>query len=418
MIERNHRRTETSFSTEMPSCAPRCAPMSKPSSMRTRSDACRSRPAPSRDWTGDLQRGAFYNGNGCGDYDVVAWTEAGVVGLAYELGWGPIEQLDLSVDCGDRRPGRRARGRAGPSRRAGARARAGRRHARGGENAWGEAGGRRLLAARRSRRGHAVRRPDGRRRRPAGRVGRAPRRSARRGLCDPERRRAGVAERARTRARPSTRSWTRWSTARWLAPRSSRPTSSRRSFPPRPTRSDCLALSACFRRWASPGPARPRSPSRRRERVATPSCGHDSLRRRAPGRPQKRPAREPRRASRGRWLDGRERAAGGRGAGARGTCPWTPKGRGSAPGSGDGGERASARRRRRPGVRALFPHSLLREAAYEMLTPADRETGRRLGPSGWSGAASRIRSCWRSTSSEVDCRCARASTAPAPRTGE
>ncbi|MDI3289430.1 hypothetical protein [Polyangium sp. 15x6] len=27
-------------------------------------------------WTGDLQRGAFFNGDGCGDYDVVAWTEA------------------------------------------------------------------------------------------------------------------------------------------------------------------------------------------------------------------------------------------------------------------------------------------------------------------------------------------------------
>ena len=51
------------------------------------------------DWTGDLQRGAFYNGNGCGDYDVVAWTEAGIVGLALELGWGPIEQLGLSPDA-------------------------------------------------------------------------------------------------------------------------------------------------------------------------------------------------------------------------------------------------------------------------------------------------------------------------------
>jgi len=50
-------------------------------------------------WTGDLQRGAFYNANGCGDYDVVAWTEPGVVGLAYELGAGPIEQLGLSIDA-------------------------------------------------------------------------------------------------------------------------------------------------------------------------------------------------------------------------------------------------------------------------------------------------------------------------------
>jgi hypothetical protein len=51
------------------------------------------------DWTGNLQRGAFLNANGCGDYEVVAWTEAGVVGLAYELGFGPLEQLDLAVDA-------------------------------------------------------------------------------------------------------------------------------------------------------------------------------------------------------------------------------------------------------------------------------------------------------------------------------
>ncbi|TKC95201.1 hypothetical protein [Polyangium fumosum] len=50
-------------------------------------------------WTGSPQRGAFYNGNGSGAYGVVAWTEAGVVGLAYELGFGPIEQLGLSVDA-------------------------------------------------------------------------------------------------------------------------------------------------------------------------------------------------------------------------------------------------------------------------------------------------------------------------------
>ncbi len=50
-------------------------------------------------WTGDLTRGAFYNGDGSGNYDVVAWTEAGVVGLAYELGWGPIDQLGLSIDA-------------------------------------------------------------------------------------------------------------------------------------------------------------------------------------------------------------------------------------------------------------------------------------------------------------------------------
>lgn len=48
-------------------------------------------------WTGNLQRGAFCNHNGSGNHEVVAWTEAGVVGLAYELGWGPIEQLGLSL---------------------------------------------------------------------------------------------------------------------------------------------------------------------------------------------------------------------------------------------------------------------------------------------------------------------------------
>ncbi len=50
-------------------------------------------------WTGDLQRGAFYNGDGCGAYNVVGWTEAGVIGLAYELGFGPIEHLDLPVSA-------------------------------------------------------------------------------------------------------------------------------------------------------------------------------------------------------------------------------------------------------------------------------------------------------------------------------
>jgi hypothetical protein len=50
-------------------------------------------------WEGSFQRGGFYNGNGCGSYEVVAWTEAGVVGLAYELGFGPLEQLDLPLDA-------------------------------------------------------------------------------------------------------------------------------------------------------------------------------------------------------------------------------------------------------------------------------------------------------------------------------
>ncbi|MBK9260414.1 MAG: hypothetical protein IPM54_11330 [Polyangiaceae bacterium] len=48
-------------------------------------------------WTGDLQRGAFFNGDGCGNYDVVAWTEAGVVGLAYKRGAAPIEQLGAAL---------------------------------------------------------------------------------------------------------------------------------------------------------------------------------------------------------------------------------------------------------------------------------------------------------------------------------
>ncbi|MFO0757842.1 MAG: hypothetical protein U0359_15205 [Byssovorax sp.] len=50
-------------------------------------------------WTGDLRRGAFYNGDGCGNENVVAWTEAGIVGLGFELGWGPIQRLDLSVSA-------------------------------------------------------------------------------------------------------------------------------------------------------------------------------------------------------------------------------------------------------------------------------------------------------------------------------
>jgi hypothetical protein len=48
-------------------------------------------------WTGDVRRGAFFNGNGRGDYDVIGWTEAGIVGLTYERGYGPLEQLGLSA---------------------------------------------------------------------------------------------------------------------------------------------------------------------------------------------------------------------------------------------------------------------------------------------------------------------------------
>jgi hypothetical protein len=48
-------------------------------------------------WTGDVRRGAFFNGNGRGDYDVIAWTPEGIVGLSYQRGFGPLEQLGLSA---------------------------------------------------------------------------------------------------------------------------------------------------------------------------------------------------------------------------------------------------------------------------------------------------------------------------------
>lgn len=51
------------------------------------------------DWTGDLKVGAFYNGDLGGHQNVLAWTEAGVVGLAYEHGFGPLEHLDLPPDA-------------------------------------------------------------------------------------------------------------------------------------------------------------------------------------------------------------------------------------------------------------------------------------------------------------------------------
>ncbi len=50
-------------------------------------------------WEGDLQSGALNNDNGCGDYEVVAWNEFGVVGLACDLGCGPIEQLELEINA-------------------------------------------------------------------------------------------------------------------------------------------------------------------------------------------------------------------------------------------------------------------------------------------------------------------------------
>jgi hypothetical protein len=56
-------------------------------------------PCASSRWRGDLRQGSFDNYDGEGSNDVVAWTETGVVGLAYELGFGPIEQLGLSKDA-------------------------------------------------------------------------------------------------------------------------------------------------------------------------------------------------------------------------------------------------------------------------------------------------------------------------------
>ncbi len=50
-------------------------------------------------WTGNLKQGAFRNGDENGSYEVMAWTEASVVGLAYEQGYGPIEHLELPIDA-------------------------------------------------------------------------------------------------------------------------------------------------------------------------------------------------------------------------------------------------------------------------------------------------------------------------------
>ncbi len=50
-------------------------------------------------WTGDFQRGGIANYDGCGNNEVVVWTEVGVVGLAYDLGSGPIQQLGLSASA-------------------------------------------------------------------------------------------------------------------------------------------------------------------------------------------------------------------------------------------------------------------------------------------------------------------------------
>lgn len=54
---------------------------------------------PEAAWEGDLRRGVFCDGTGSGSDAVVAWSEAGVIGLACEMGCGPIEQLDLPIDA-------------------------------------------------------------------------------------------------------------------------------------------------------------------------------------------------------------------------------------------------------------------------------------------------------------------------------
>jgi len=50
-------------------------------------------------FTGDLKQGAFRNGDEHGSYEVLAWSAAGVVGLAYERGYGPIEHLELPIEA-------------------------------------------------------------------------------------------------------------------------------------------------------------------------------------------------------------------------------------------------------------------------------------------------------------------------------
>jgi hypothetical protein len=46
-------------------------------------------------WTGDVKKGAFRSTDENGSYEVLAWSETGVVGLAYEKGYGPVEHLEL-----------------------------------------------------------------------------------------------------------------------------------------------------------------------------------------------------------------------------------------------------------------------------------------------------------------------------------
>lgn len=56
------------------------------------------------DWRGDVQTGAFFSNDGEGNDHTVGWTKTGVVGLAYELGWGPLQQLGLSISAVTRGP--------------------------------------------------------------------------------------------------------------------------------------------------------------------------------------------------------------------------------------------------------------------------------------------------------------------------
>jgi hypothetical protein len=51
------------------------------------------------EWEGDPQRGAIFNTDGEGNDEILAWNEAGVVGLAHDGGQGPIQQLGLKLDA-------------------------------------------------------------------------------------------------------------------------------------------------------------------------------------------------------------------------------------------------------------------------------------------------------------------------------
>lgn len=49
-------------------------------------------------WTGNVQDGAFRNDDGCGGYEVIAWSKEGVVAFGYQLGFGPIAHFRLTPD--------------------------------------------------------------------------------------------------------------------------------------------------------------------------------------------------------------------------------------------------------------------------------------------------------------------------------